>query len=117
MFFETADHSGVVCVAGAEACVDDDVDCGKFMLMQPKRLPDQALDTVAANRPTDDFRSDRQAEACLGSAVGADKDREHGIGKSSRIFVDAIEVRFVMETLRRSKRPGGCVQERCRADE
>ena len=54
MFFETVDDRGIVRVAGTAARIDDDVDRGKVMLMQPERFPDEALDSIAANRASDD---------------------------------------------------------------
>ena len=82
------------------------------MLMQTKRLAHKAFDPVTTNGSANDAGGDRKPKSSLRSLVGANKDRELRIGKPSRIFVDAIEVRFVVETLRRSERPGGCLQVR-----
>lgn len=111
MFFEAADHAGIVGVACAGACIDHDVDSGQFMLVKPERLPDQALYAVAPDRAADDAGGNRQTKTGSGSAAGADKDRKQRIGKTSRILVDAVEIRFVMKTLRRGERPGECLQE------
>ena len=58
MFFETADDGGIVRVAGTAARIDDDIDRGKVMLMQPERFPDEALDSIAADRASDDSGGD-----------------------------------------------------------
>lgn len=110
MFFQAAHHGLIVRIAGTCACIDDDVDSGQLMLVKPERLPDQALDTVASHSVADHSCGDRQAEPRRGCIIGTDEDRELTIGETSRIFVDAIEIRFVMEALRRSERPGGCLQ-------
>jgi hypothetical protein len=114
MFFETADDGGIVRVAGAAARIDDDVDRGKVMLMQPERFPDEALDSIAADRASDDSGGDGQSKSSSASAVRSREDGEHGIGGTSRILVDAIEVRLIVETVRRGKWPGRCLQEQLR---
>lgn len=114
MLFETARDGGVVRVASPAACIDDDVDRGKVMLMQPERFPDEALDSIAADRAPYDSGGDGQSKSSSGSAVRSREDGEHCIGGTSRIFVDAIEVRLIVETLRRGKWPGGCLQEQLR---
>lgn len=112
MFFEAAQDRRVVGIACTVACVDDDVEGGKIMLMQPERFPDQTLDAIASHGAADDACCDRQSEPGSRSAVRPDEDGEQRIGETFRILVDAIEVRFVMKTLRRGERPGGCLQER-----
>ena len=107
MPLETAHNRGVVGVARACAGVDDDVDGGQIMLVLSKRFANQALQVIASNRITDDAGCNGQSQPSTGAAVGADEDCEQSIGETSRILVDAIEVRFVMETLRRSERPCG----------
>ena len=123
MTLETAHDRRVVDVACARAGVDDDVDGRQIMLMVSKRFANQALQVIAADRITDDAGCNGQSQPSTGAAVGADEDCEQSIGETSRILVDAIEVRFVMETLRRSERPCGRWQvtnlrerDRCRAD-
>jgi hypothetical protein len=110
MFFEAARDRGIVRVARTGTCIDDDVDGGQLMLMQAKRFSDQTLDAIATYGSTDDAGSHGKSKSSLRSLIGTNEDRERGIGKPSRIFVDAIEVRFIVETLRRSERPGGCLQ-------
>ena len=58
MFFEAANDRGIVRVAGTAARIDDNVDRGKVMLMQPERFPDEALDSIAGNRASDDSGGD-----------------------------------------------------------
>ena len=110
MPLETAHDRGVVGVACACAGVDDDVDGGQIMLVLSKRFANQALQVIASDRITDDAGCNGQSQPSTWTAIGADEDCEQSIGKPSRIFVDAIEVRFVMETLRRSERPVGRLQ-------
>lgn len=110
MAFETTHNTGVVSIAGGATRVDDDVDGRQLMLMMSKRFPDQPLEPVTSNCVADDAGGDRQSEPCARTVIGADKNGKESIGKTSRILVDAIEIRFVMKTLRRSKRPGGCLQ-------
>jgi hypothetical protein len=107
----------VVGVASTGAGVDDDVDGGQFMVVMSKRFANQPLQMVASNRTTDDAGRDRQSQSSTGTTVGANEDCEQSIGETSRILVDAIEVRFVMETLRRSERPGERLQETLRIGE
>ena len=110
MLFETAKDRGIIRIARTGTCIDDDVDGGQLMLMQAERLSDQALDAIAVYGSANDAGSHGKSKAGLRSRVGTNKDGEEGIGKPARIFVDAIEVRFVVETLRRSERPGRCLQ-------
>lgn len=110
MSFEAAHDTGVVSIARGAARIDDDVDGGQLMLMMSKRFPDQPLEPVTSNCVADDAAGDRQSEPCARAVVGADENGKESIGETSRILIDAIEIRFVMKTLRRSKRPGGCLQ-------
>ena len=110
MPFETACDRCVVGVAGPRSGVDDDVDGRQVMLVVSKRFANQALQVIATDRTTDDAGCNGKSQSGTGTAIGANEDCEQGIGETTRILVDAIEVRFVMETLRRSKRPGDGLQ-------
>jgi hypothetical protein len=110
MPFEAAHDCRVVGIASTRAGIDDDVDGGQLMVMVSKRFANQSLQVIASDRISDDAGSNGQSQASTGTAVGANEDCEQTIGETSRILVDAIEVRFVMETLRRSKRPSGRLQ-------
>lgn len=110
MSFQTAHNARTVRVACGASRIDDDVDGGQLMLMVSKRFPDQSLEPVAANCIADDAGGNRQSEPRGRTAIGTNKNGKESIGKTSRILVDAIEIRFVMKTLRRSERPGECLQ-------
>jgi len=101
MTFEAACDGSVVCVASTGTCIDDDVDGRQLMLVMSKRFADQALETVASHGAADDASGNRQSQASMSAAVAANENCEQGIGETSRILIDAIEIRFVMETLRR----------------
>lgn len=110
MLFETAKNRRILRIARTGTCIDDDVDGGQLMLMQAKGFPNEALDAVTTHGSANDAGCDGKSKSSLRPLIGAHEDRERSIGKPSRIFVDAIEVRFIVETLRRSERPGGCLQ-------
>jgi hypothetical protein len=110
MPFEAAHDCRVVSVASTRAGVDDDVDGGQLMVVMSKRFANQSLQVIASNRIPDDAGCNGQSQAGTGTAIGANEDCEQSIGETSRILVDAIEVRFVMETLSRSERPSGGLQ-------
>ena len=110
MTLETAHDRCVVGITGARAGVDDDVDGRQLMLVMSKRFANQALQVIALDRTTDDAGCNGESQSSSGTAIGANEDREQSIGEPSCVLIDAIEVRFVMETLRRSKRPGEGLQ-------
>lgn len=110
MPFEAAHDRCIVSVAGACASVDNDVDGGQLMLVKSKRFADQSFQVIASDGATDDTGRNRQPQAGLRAFIATNENGEQRIGKPSRILVDAVEIRFVMETLRRSKRPGESLQ-------
>ena len=115
MALERAHDRRIVGIASACTGVDDDVDSGQLMVVVAKRFPNQALQVVPTDRITDDAGSNGESQARAGTVVDANENCEEGIGdrspcETSRILVDAIEVRFVMETLCRSERPGDRLQ-------
>lgn len=110
MPLQAAHDARIVGVAGGAARVDDYVHGRQLMLMVSKRFSDQPFEPVAPNRVPDDARGDRQSQTRRRPAVGANKNGKEGIGETSRVLIDAIEIRFVMKTLRRGKRPGDCLQ-------
>lgn len=59
MAFEAAHDRRVVGVAGAGACIDDDVDGGQLMLMMAKRFANQSLQVIASNGTADDAGGNR----------------------------------------------------------
>ncbi len=81
------------------------------MLEVAKRFSNQTLHLIASHGTTDDTRRHRQSETSSSSVIWTYKDGKHRIGKATCILVDAIEIRFVMEALRRSERPGDRLQE------
>jgi hypothetical protein len=99
-------------IARARTRVDDDVHGRQLVLVLPKRFADETFDPVAPDCNADDFRSDRQTEPRRRPARGASKDSEVRVGETARIAIDAIELGFVPEALRRCERPRGCVQAR-----
>jgi|GEM_PF-3029987 hypothetical protein len=111
MALEAAPDSFVVGVADAGTRVDDNVHRRQFMLMVPERFANDTLQPIAPNGVADDASPDRQPQARMGKVVAAYENSKQAIGETSRILVDAIELRFVMETLRRSERSGGGLQE------
>lgn len=112
MLLETARYGSVVGVPCPGSRIHDDVHGREFVLMQPEGFSDETFDPITPHCAADDARRDGQAEPGDWPLVRSNENSEQGIGKPSRIFVDAIEVRFVVETLRRSERPGGCLQVR-----
>jgi hypothetical protein len=110
MLLEAAHDRRVVRIASTGAGVDDDVDGRQLMAMVSKRFANQPLQVIAPDRTTDDAGCNGQSQSSTGTAIGANEDCEQSIGETSRILGDAIEVRFVMETLRRSERPGERLQ-------
>jgi hypothetical protein len=105
--FEAARDRGVVRIARAGARIDDEIHCGQLMLMLAKRLPDQALDAIAAHRIPHDAGGDRQSKAGHGRAGVSRKYRETGVGRAARITIHAIEFGFLPEALRGFERPSG----------
>jgi hypothetical protein len=105
--FEAARDRGVVRIARAGARIDDEIHCGQLMLMLAKRLPDQALDAIAAHRIPHDAGGDRQSKARHGRAGVSRKYRETGVGRAARITIHAIEFGFLPEALRGFERPSG----------
>ena len=91
MALEAARDRCVVRVARAGARVDDEIDCGQFMLMLAKRLANQALDAIATDRIPHDAGSDRQTKAGNRAAGVSRKDREESVGGAARITIHAIE--------------------------
>ena len=91
MALEAARDRCVVGIARAGACVDDEIDCGQFMLMLTKRFTNQALDAIAADRIADDAGGDRQSKTGNGRARVSRKYREHAVGRAARITIHAIE--------------------------
>ncbi len=87
------------------AGVDDDVDGGQFMLMQPKRFTNQTSDAVTPDCITDHSRRDRQAQPGMRSAIVTREDGEEVVGDASRVAIDAIEFRFLPEAVCRCERP------------
>lgn len=114
MTLEAARDRRVVGIAGAGARIDDDVDGGQFMLVVSKRFANQPLQAITSNGAADDSGGNRQPQSRLGAAVAANEDCEQGIGETSRILINAIEIRFGVKTLRRSERPSGSRQVRMR---
>lgn len=110
MSLQAAHDARIVGIAGGATRVDDDVHGRQFMLMVSKRFSDQPFEPVAPNRVADDARGNRQTQTCNRPVVGANENGEEGIGEAPRILIDAIEIRFVMKTLRRGERPGDCLQ-------
>jgi len=105
MSLERTNERRIVGIACTRAGVDDDVDGGQFMLVESKRFANLALQVIASHRVADDAGRNGQSQSSIRTAIGADEDCEQGIGETSRILVDAIELRFVMETVRRCERP------------
>ena len=104
MFFKTTCDGWIICITSARARIDDDIDGRQLMLVKPKRFSDQAFDAIAPHGIANESRRHRQSESCCGATIGTNENRKLCIGETSRIFVDAIEVRFVMKSLRRSER-------------
>lgn len=111
MALEAASEGFVVGVADAGACVDDDIHRRQLMLMMAKRLANDTLQSIAPNGVAGDASRDRQSQARMGKVVAAYENSKQAIGEPSRILVDAIELRLVMETLRRGERSGRGLQE------
>jgi hypothetical protein len=108
--FEAAHNGCVVGVASSGTCVDDDVDRGQLMLVMSKRFADQTLQVIAPHSPADDAGRNRQSQTSMWDIIATNENCEERIGETSRILIDAVEVRFVMEALRRSERPGESLQ-------
>lgn len=108
--FEALDNPRIIRVTRPVARIHHNVRRGKFMLMQSERLADQPLDTVATYGVADSPRSNGQTQASQASSTGTSEDGEQGIGGTFRVTINAIEFGLVMETLRRSERPGECLQ-------
>ena len=112
MTFETTHDGRVLRISSPGASVDDDVDSGQLMLVMSKRFANQALQVIALDGTADDASGNRQPQASLSAAIAANEDCEETIGETSRILIDAVEIRFVVETLRRCERPKGSRQVR-----
>lgn len=110
MPLQAAHDARIVGIAGGTARVDHYVHGRQFMLVVSKRFSDEPFEPVAPHRVPDDARGDRQSQACRRPAVGTNKNRKEGIRETSRILIDAIEIRFVVKTLRRGERAGDCLQ-------
>lgn len=92
------------------ASVDDDVDCGQFMLMQTKGFANQTPDAIASNCIANDTRRDRESQPGMRSAIVARKDGEQIVGEAACVSIDAIEFGFLPEAMCRSERPGRMLQ-------
>lgn len=110
MPLEGAHDRCIVGIASTCTCIDDDVDGRQFMLVMSKRFADQSLQVIAPNGTADDTGRDRQPKARLRTIIASNENREQRIREASRILIDAIEIRFVMESLRRCERPGESLQ-------
>ena len=91
MALEAARDGCVVRLARAGARVDDEIDCGQFMLMRAKRLAYQALDAVAADCIPDDAGGNRQSKTRNRAAGVSRKYREECVARAARITIHAIE--------------------------
>jgi hypothetical protein len=107
MALEAARDRCVVGVARAGARIDDEIDCGQFMLMLAKRFTNQALDAIAADRIPHHAGGDRQSKAGNRRAAVSRKYREESVGRAARITIHAIEFGFLPEALRGFERPCG----------
>jgi hypothetical protein len=114
MFFQAVRERRIVSLARARAGIDDDVHGRQLVLMQAKRFPQQALDAVASNRITDESCRDRQTQPRMGTIVMPRKDGKEVVSEATSVFVDAIEIGFVPETLCRCERPRVSLQVRGR---
>jgi hypothetical protein len=108
------DDAGIIRVARSSARVDHDIRGGQVMLVVPKRFSYQSLDMVTPDRVSHDAGAYCQSQARLRTGTGACENGEQAIGRTFRVTVNAVEFGLVMETLRRSERPGECVQVRRR---
>lgn len=104
MTLQAALDRRVFCIACGGACVDDDVDRWELMLVMSKRFAYQALQAISPDSAANVPSGDRQSQAGLRAVISAKEDYEQSIGGTSRILVDAIEIRFFMKTLRRRER-------------
>ena len=111
MPFEATHDRRVVGISSAGASIDDDVDGGQLMLVVSKRFANQSLEVIASDSTADDAGGNRQAQACLGAIIATNENCKQSIGETSRVLIDAIEIRFVVETLRRCERSGESGQE------
>ncbi|HEY8537995.1 MAG TPA: hypothetical protein VIL28_03950 [Steroidobacteraceae bacterium] len=96
MALETASDSFVVGVANAGARINDNVHRRQLMLMVPERFADDTLQPIAPNGIAGGASPDRQPQPGMRKAVAANENRKQRIGETSRILVDAIELRLVM---------------------
>ena len=71
----------------------------------------ESLEVIASDSTADDAGGNRQAQACLGAIIATNENCKQSIGETSRVLIDAIEIRFVVETLRRCERSGESGQE------
>lgn len=93
---ETLDDARIIRVARAVACVDYDVGGGQFMLVKPKRFSDQPLDVVAPHGISNGASGDGKPQARRRSRFGPCEHGEHGIGRTFRVTVNAIEIGLFM---------------------
>lgn len=110
MLLETPGNGSVGSIARTRTRVDDDIDRGQRVLVLPKRLTDETFDAIATHRDTDDFRGDGQTQPRSRSARVTNENGKQRVGETARIAIDAIELGFVPEALRRCERPRSCVQ-------
>lgn len=110
--FEAAHDAGIIRVTRTGARIYDDVRDRQVMLMLPERFPDQPFDAVSGDRIADDSCRDRQPQSCHRPRRRTGEHSKLSVGGAFRVTINAIKIRFVMKTLRRSERPGDCLQVR-----
>src|SRR5690606_8106389 len=108
--FQTRYDLRIIRVAHTRARVDDDVDCRQLALVQAKGLAHQALDAITPYRVADDLRRHRQTEPRVPRSIAAREDCKQLVGEAARLAIDAVELGFFPETLRRLKRPCSTLQ-------
>jgi hypothetical protein len=80
------------------------------MLVMSERFANQTLQVIAPHGTADDACRNRKSQTSMRDIIATNENGEQRIGETSRILIDAVEVRFVMESLRRSERPGESLQ-------
>jgi hypothetical protein len=105
MLLETANDRGIVRVAGAGPCVDDEIHRGQLVLILAEGLAYQALDAIAPDCTADDAGGDRKSKAWSLATGVSRKYCEQSIGETARITIDAVEFGFLPEALCRFERP------------